>query len=223
MVLHSAFQANENQRGFDLHRGNPRPLALLQQILTHDPSGLSLFRLGLRHNQMLLVFAIVDKRLPLDEHFFSGGLGNVAVSDLITEDSVSVGGHSTPSAIPLCDDLEIKNSLPAQEISWAFFHNLSLVVCPSMISTNPGGHRTRTCSPTNSSAPAEMDGNDSNVAAMPKKKEPKVALRNRKRKEARRQLTSADAKKTKEEIAGHMRMTRQLEKEKKITGKEKNQ
>ena len=222
MVLHSAFQANNNQRDFDLHRGNPRLFALLQQILTHDPSGLSLFRLGLRHDQMLLRFAIIDERLSLDEHFFNGGFGNVAVSDLITEDNISVGGNTTPSAIPFYEDLEIKNSLPAQEKSWAFFHNPYLIVCHSMISTNPGGHQMHACAPTNPSAPAETDGNgvqsvnatepqqgesvadvmgmhnDRNVAALPKKKEPKAALRVRKRKEARRQQSSAAVKKIKE-------------------------
>ena len=69
MVLHSAYQANDNQRDFDLHRDDPRLFTLLQQILAQDPSGLSLFRLGLRHDQMLLVFAIIDERLSLDKHF----------------------------------------------------------------------------------------------------------------------------------------------------------
>ena len=300
VVLHSAFQANNNQRDFDLHRGDPRLSALLQQILVHDFSGLSLFRLCLHHDQMLLVFAIVDERLSLDEHFFNGELGNVAVSDLITTDSASVGGNTTSSAIPLAsiskdvlqritstciasrvvdkdhgkvsitdrlsvcvpfprsksvplsgmydssrDDLETKNSLPAQDTSWSFFHNPSLIVCPSIISINPGGHRTHACAPTNPSAPAEADGNgeqsvnatepqqgesvadvmgmhnDRSVAALPKKKESKAALRNRKRKEAYQQRSSAADKKKKEEKAAHMRITPELEKES-IAGRAKN-
>ena len=170
MTLHFAFEANDNQQHSDLHQDNPSLLDILQYILTNSQPGLSLF--GLNHCRDHYFFVIIDERLSLDEHLFNGGWGNVVVSDMITEDRITGGGTSTPSAIIFNDNVEPKVCLPAQDISRAFFHNPPHLICLSLISNNNSvsgismdhltavsTSRTHVCSPTNAHPTAAMDSN----------------------------------------------------------------